>query len=177
MWVVGILFFILLGAILGIVLGYAAILFRVESHPLVDRIESMLPGGQCGQCGEAGCRQAAEKMVSGSLRPDTCPPGGAALAVSIAEILGESIDMTSEETHWIAQIEESLCTGCNRCYKACPFDAIVGAPKQLHTVIQDVCTGCQLCEKACTQHCLTMVESSPDVAGWYWPKPTIPVAV
>jgi electron transport complex protein RnfB len=170
-------FFVLLGGLLGIALGYAATVFRVESHPLVDQIESMLPGGQCGQCGEAGCRQAAEKMVSGELRPDTCPPGGANLAVSIAELLGESVDIAKEEKQWIAHVEETQCTGCNRCYKACPFDAIVGAPKQIHTVIQDICTGCQLCEQSCTQHCLTMVEVHPDASSWYWPKPTISVAI
>lgn len=163
-------FFVVLGAILGLALGYAGTLFRVDSDPLVDQVESMLPGGQCGQCGEAGCRQAAEKMVRGELSPTGCPPGGALMAENIAEQLGLSMDV-GEVVEWIARIDEENCSGCHRCYKACPFDAIVGAPKQMHTVIQDICTGCRLCEAACVQQCLVIEESIPEPSVWYWPKP------
>lgn len=168
---ISIVFFILLGAFLGGALGYAAKIFRVESNPLVDKIEALMPGGQCGQCGEAGCRQAAEAMVRGELNPTSCPPGGAALSGAIADMLGVSLEMGEEDIQWVAHIDESMCSGCTRCYKACPFDAIVGASKQIHTVIQDVCTGCQLCAKSCPQDCLTIVQQKPDVSAWYWPKP------
>ncbi len=63
------IFFVVLGAFLGLALGYAAKVFHVEGDPRIDKVEALLPGGQCGQCGEAGCRQAAEKMVSGELSP------------------------------------------------------------------------------------------------------------
>ncbi|MEI8633254.1 RnfABCDGE type electron transport complex subunit B [Vibrio sp. PP-XX7] len=163
-------FFVVLGAILGLALGYAGILFRVENDPLIDQVASMLPGGQCGQCGEAGCRQAAEKIVRGELSPMCCPPGGASLAMNIAEQLGLSVAV-GETVEWIARIDEEKCSGCHRCYKACPFDAIVGAPKQMHTVIQDICTGCRLCEAACVQQCLVIEESIPEPSVRYWPKP------
>ncbi|WP_342608801.1 RnfABCDGE type electron transport complex subunit B [Vibrio tritonius] len=170
------LFFVILGAALGALLGMAATFFKVESNPLVDQIEGLLPGGQCGQCGEAGCRQAAEKIVSGELHPDCCPPGGSVLAATMADILGVAIEISDEQKELVAVIEEAQCSGCHRCVKACPFDAIVGAPKQLHTVIKDVCTGCQLCSQSCPQHCLTMEELIPDAKHWYWPKPTSSVA-
>jgi electron transport complex protein RnfB len=163
--------FVVLGAALGALLGYASKVFHVESNPLVDQIETIMPGGQCGQCGEAGCRQAAEAMVKGDLNPTSCPPGGAALSGAIAEILGVSLEMSDQDIQWVAKIDESQCSGCTRCYKACPFDAIVGATKQIHTVIQDVCTGCQLCSQVCPQQCLTMVSLTPDVTTWCWPKP------
>lgn len=169
------IFFVVLGAFLGLALGYAAKVFHVEGDPRIDKVEALLPGGQCGQCGEAGCRQAAEKMVSGELSPTCCPPGGALLAQHVAQLLGVSIDVDDQDTEWVACIDEAQCNGCNRCYKACPFDAIVGAPKQLHTVLKDVCTGCQLCEKACPRGCLTMSEMTPSVSTWYWPKPSLPV--
>ncbi|CAM3918155.1 Electron transport complex protein rnfB [Vibrio aerogenes CECT 7868] len=165
------IFFVIMGGMLGTALGFAAIVFKVESDPLVDQIENLLPGGQCGQCGEAGCRQAAEKMVSGELSPDCCPPGGASLALNVADILGVSVEMSEEDKQWVAVIDESGCSGCGRCFKACPFDAIVGAPKQMHTVIQDICTGCKLCSQSCPQACLTIQEIEPDSATWYWPKP------
>jgi electron transport complex protein RnfB len=168
---ISVIFFVVLGALLGASLGYAAKVFKVESNPLVDQIDALLPGGQCGQCGEAGCRQAAEAMVKGELSPTCCPPGGAALATAVADILGVSLEMGEEDIQWVAKIDETQCTGCTRCYKACPFDAIVGASKQIHTVISDVCTGCKLCSQACPQECLTIEQQEPDVSIWYWPKP------
>lgn len=177
MLITSLLFFVVLGALLGLALGYAAIVFRVESNPLADQIEALLPGGQCGQCGEAGCRAAAEKMVEGTLSPNCCPPGGNSLAVAVADMLGVSVEMNEEDKQFVANIAEDNCSGCGRCYKACPFDAIVGAPKQMHTVIKDVCTGCQLCSQVCPQKCLNIVEVQPDSTTWFWPKPKQPVAV
>jgi electron transport complex protein RnfB len=169
---IAIILFLVLGALLGALLGYASKVFHVDSNPLVDQIEGLMPGGQCGQCGEAGCRQAAEAMVKGDLNPASCPPGGAALSASIADLLGVSLEMSEEDIQWVAKIDESMCSGCTRCYKACPFDAIVGATKQKHTVIQDVCTGCQLCSQVCPQDCLMIVSLEPDVSTWCWPKPS-----
>jgi electron transport complex protein RnfB len=163
--------FIVMGALLGAALGYASQLFRVESNPVVDKIEALMPGGQCGQCGEPGCRQAAEAMARGELHPASCPPGGSALSLAVADLLGVSLEMGEEDIQWVARIDEANCSGCTRCYKACPFDAIVGAQKQMHTVITDVCTGCRLCEKACPQDCLSIEQLEPDVSVWYWPKP------
>ncbi len=163
----------LLGAGLGAALGWAAKAFKVEGDPRVDELENMLPGGQCGQCGEPGCRQAAEAMVAGRLGPECCPPGGAALATSIARLLGVTLTDAGDDRQWVAQIDESKCSGCTRCFKACPFDAIVGATKQMHTVISQVCTGCRLCEKACPQDCLSMVVVDPQIHTWQWPKPKV----
>jgi electron transport complex protein RnfB len=170
---IAVMLFVFLGALLGAALGYAAKVFHVESNPLVDQIEGLMPGGQCGQCGEAGCRQAAEAMVRGDLDPASCPPGGNALSGAIADMLGVSLDASEEDIQWVAKIDESFCSGCTRCYKACPFDAIVGASKQIHTVIQDVCTGCQLCSEVCPQQCLSMIALEPDITTWYWPKPDV----
>ena len=45
-----------LAAVLGGALGLAAVIFRVEGDPLVDRIDAILPQTQCGQCGFPGCK-------------------------------------------------------------------------------------------------------------------------
>lgn len=168
--------FALMGALLGAGLGLAARRFYVASNPIVDEIESMMPGGQCGQCGKAGCRQAAEAMVSGELKITDCPPGGSALAVEIGKLLGVSVNEQGESQALLATINESLCSGCTRCYKACPFDAIVGANKQMHTVISEVCTGCQLCVAVCPQSCITVDSAPMDVLSWHWPKPTMTIS-
>lgn len=161
----------LLGAVLGALLGWAAKALKVEGDPRVEKISEILPGGQCGQCGEAGCKQAAEAMVAGRLAANCCPPGGNSLALSIASILGVSLDSNDESVPVTAYIDETECNGCTRCFKACPFDAIVGANRQIHTVITSVCTGCKLCEKACTQGCLSIEPTSTDLNSWLWPKP------
>ncbi len=173
MILVSILILFLLGAGIGALLGWASKALRVAGDPRVDELEAMLPGGQCGQCGEAGCRQAAEAMVAGRLQPNCCPPGGNALASSIASLLGVEMDSNSSSIPVVAYIDEANCSGCTRCFKACPFDAIVGASKQMHTVISQVCTGCRLCEKACSQGCLSMQEQAEQLNTWQWPKPKI----
>ena len=35
----------------------------------------------------------------------------------------------------MAFIDEATCIGCTLCIQACPVDAIVGAAKQMHTIV------------------------------------------
>ena len=161
-----------LGGFLGTLLGWASKALKVEGDPRVDKIADLLPAGHCGQCGEGGCRQAAQAMVDGKLGPDCCPPGGRNLAQTIANILGVMLAEGDSDIPLVARIDETNCSGCGRCFKACPFDAIVGANRQMHTVITSVCTGCRLCEKSCPQQCLTMQPMETKLSTWLWPKPT-----
>jgi electron transport complex protein RnfB len=50
-------------------------------------------------------------------------------------------------------------------------DAILGAAKQMHTVIIDECTGCELCLPPCPVECIHMhpLEATPET--WKWPFP------
>jgi len=57
----------------------------------------------------------------------------------------------------VALIDEALCIGCVKCIDACPVDAIVGASKQMHTVIAAWCTGCELCIPPCPVDCISLV--------------------
>ena len=66
-----------LGAVLlGAALGYAAIKFKVEGDPLVEKIDAILPQTQCGQCGYPGCKPYAEAIAKGDAEINCCPPGG-----------------------------------------------------------------------------------------------------
>lgn len=161
-----------MGLALGLGLGYAAKVFHVDSDPLVDEIVDLMPGTQCGQCGFAGCKPAAEAIVSGDAEVTCCPPGGKALAETLASKLGVTVDLDgiSDEVVF-ARINPDNCTGCTRCYKVCPTDAIIGANKQIHSVIADACTGCRRCEDACPEDCIELLPEDLNLDNWHWPKP------
>lgn len=59
--------------------------------------------------------------------------------------------------HQQALIKEELCIGCTKCITACPFDAIIGAAKCMHTIITEACTGCGLCIEPCPVDCIDLV--------------------
>jgi len=163
----------LLGFTLGTFLALAARFLKVEADPIVEDITGMLPGSNCGQCGFAGCGQAAEAVVDGSASLDLCPPGGKGLVVNMASRLGVDWDFSSvaNDAPMVAYIEEDTCIGCTRCFKACPTDAVVGAPKQMHSVINRACNGCTLCVDVCPTECLQMVELETTLDNWRWHKP------
>jgi electron transport complex protein RnfB len=76
----------------------------------------------------------------------------------------------------VALIDESICIGCTLCIQACPVDAILGAAKQMHTVIAKECTGCELCVAPCPVNCIEMVPLKPSIAQWTWTFPEEPSA-
>ena len=57
----------------------------------------------------------------------------------------------------------------------CPVDAIVGAAKMLHTVIEQECTGCDLCVDPCPTDCIEMVPVKTTPENWQWDMNSIPI--
>ena len=57
----------------------------------------------------------------------------------------------------VALIDESRCIGCTLCMDACPVDAIVGAARLMHTVVEPWCIGCKLCVPPCPIDCISML--------------------
>ncbi len=162
----------LLGVALGLMLGVAARVFAVEENPLVKQIEQMMPGSQCGQCGFPGCSGAASALAEGNAPVTCCPPGGRALAEKLAALLGVSADAAGAmPMPMVARIDEANCTGCTRCFRACPTDAIVGANGQIHVVLQAACTGCGNCAEACPEDCVKLQPEALTLDNWRWIKP------
>lgn len=157
----------------GLLLGYAAIRFRVEGDPMVEKIDALLPQTQCGQCGYPGCRPYAEAIAKGEADINLCPPGGEATVQNLAGLLGvEPKPLEAEaKPRMVAMIDEQTCIGCTLCIQACPVDAILGAAKQMHTVIESECTGCELCVAPCPVDCIHMVEPQETIDSWRWPEP------
>jgi len=165
-----------LAIVFGIVLGYASVRFRVEGDPVVDRIDALLPQTQCGQCGYAGCRPYAEAMAAGEAEINHCPPGGEQVIGELADLLDREVVPLDEENGvhkevMVAVIDENTCIGCTLCIQACPVDAILGAAKQMHTVIASECTGCELCLPPCPVDCIAMVSVESDIFSWKWSDP------
>ena len=62
----------------------------VETNPLIDEVNELLPAGNCANCGYAGCMQYAEAVVEDpSVRADLCTPGGNECAQKIAALTGK----------------------------------------------------------------------------------------
>ncbi|MCP5173151.1 MAG: electron transport complex subunit RsxB [Porticoccaceae bacterium] len=165
-----------LAVVFGAVLGFASIKFKVEGDPIVEQIDNLLPQTQCGQCGHPGCRPYAEGIANGE-EINKCPPGGQATINAIADLLGvEAPELDAEhgeesDVKKVAFIREDECIGCTKCIQACPVDAILGAAKQMHTVIADECTGCDLCVEPCPVDCIDMIPVATSISDWKWVLP------
>lgn len=170
-----------LGAIvLGAALGYASVKFRVEGDPLVEKIDAILPQTQCGQCTYPGCKPYAEAIAKGEAEINQCPPGGEEGIRKLADLLGREFKPLSaehgiEKPKSVAFIDEATCIGCTLCIQACPVDAIIGAAKQMHTIVAGQCTGCELCLPPCPVNCITMEPIEETVQNWKWKYPVIPI--
>ena len=169
--------FALLALLFGLVLGFAAIRFRVDADPIVEKLDALLPQSQCGQCGYPGCKPYAEAIANGDAI-NKCVPGGEQTMRRIADMMGvepPTDGVVETPAKRVAFIHEDLCIGCTKCIQACPVDAIVGAAKVMHTVLKDECTGCDLCVAPCPTDCIEMMDVPPTPDTWNWDLETIPV--
>ncbi len=146
------------------------------SHGLAADIDRLLPQTQCGRCLHAGCRPYAEAIARGAARINQCPPGGEATIRRLAQLLGvEPLALNPRHGRQapasVVIIDEEACIGCTRCIQACPVDAIVGAARQMHTVITAECTGCELCIPPCPVDCIAVVPAPAAQHAWQWPAP------
>jgi electron transport complex protein RnfB len=167
---------VVLALAFGALLGFAAVQFKVEGDPIVEQIDNLLPQTQCGQCGYPGCSPYAQAISEGDAI-NKCPPGGQSTINAIADLLDVEAPTLDEEhgeesdVKTVAVIREDECIGCTKCIQACPMDAILGAAKQMHTVIADECTGCDLCVEPCPVDCIDMVPVETTLATWKWNTP------
>ncbi|WP_424243813.1 electron transport complex subunit RsxB [Azonexus hydrophilus] len=167
-----------LGAVvLGAALGFASIKFKVEGDPLVEKIDAILPQTQCGQCGFPGCKPYAEAIAKGEVDINLCPPGGMEGVQRLADLLGREVKPleAEEKPKQVARIDENTCIGCTLCIQACPVDAIVGAAKQMHTIIAQQCTGCELCLPPCPVECIHMEVIPETLENWKWKYPVVAI--
>ena len=138
---------------------------------LADQVEYLLPQTQCTKCGYAGCRPYAEAIASGEAEINQCPPGGVEGVARLANFLNRPVIPINpangiERPRPVAFIDEALCIGCTLCIQACPVDAILGATRQMHTILPSLCTGCDLCVAPCPVDCISMMPVTGERTGW-----------
>lgn len=130
----------------------------------IEAIDALLPQTQCRRCGFEACRPYAEALARNETLPNRCPPGGDEGAARLAAFLNRPatpVDRSCGEPGplKVARIREADCIGCTKCILACPVDAISGASRWMHAVIESRCTGCELCLPPCPTDCIEMVEA------------------
>lgn len=134
----------------------------------IQTIDALLPQTQCGLCSYGACQPYAKALVENNAPINLCPPGGVETLKKLGEILhqdpspflAEMREKTKLPTR--AVIRDDECIGCTKCIQVCPVDAIIGASKQMHTVLSDECTGCDLCLEPCPMDCIDMIPVSPE---------------
>ncbi|MFN4360890.1 MAG: electron transport complex subunit RsxB [Hylemonella sp.] len=135
------------------------------------QILDALPQTQCTRCGYPDCAAYAQAITAGEAAINQCPPGGAAGVTRLAALTGQPVlplnpAFGAEGPMTAAVIDEDWCIGCTLCLKVCPTDAILGANKRMHTVIEAWCTGCELCIPVCPVDCIRMENVSGERTGW-----------
>jgi electron transport complex protein RnfB len=130
-----------IGVIFGFVLAFANKKLAVELNPLIHLVEDVLPKGQCGACGFAGCQAYAEAVVlDKDVSPSLCVPGKKAVALRVAELTGK----TPEE------IEPRFA------YVKCASPIATSSKKYIYSGIED-CVAAKLLHsgpKECKYGCL-----------------------
>jgi len=168
-----------LGLFFAVLLAVAYRFLRVDEDPRIEQVEGMLPGTNCGACGEPGCRAFAEKLVARGASPGTCTVSSPDGIESIAEFLGvdagEQVKRVARlhcaggraQARQIAEYEgfETCraatlvsgggkgcswgCLGLADCEESCTFDAIAMNVNGLPVVNVERCTACGDCVDAC----------------------------
>ena len=147
------------GLIVGLFLGIAAISFKVDVDEREEAILEALPGNNCGGCGYAGCSGLAAAIVKGEAPVNACPVGGEAVGNTIAAIMGVEAEAANKKVAFVH------CKGdCNKAktdyqyygVEDCTMVAFVpgGGPKSCNYG----CLGYGSCVKACPFDAIHIVD-------------------
>lgn len=168
-----------LGVLLALLLAFANKKLYVFEDPRIGEVEDLLPKSNCGACGQAGCRDFAEKVVGGETIPAQCTVSTPQQRQGIADLLGVAAGTLEKKVarlacgggHHVAFLRaryEGLktcraaavvsgggkecawgCLGLADCATACTFDAIVMDRHGLPVVDSEKCTACNDCVEVC----------------------------
>ncbi|MGN0893363.1 MAG: RnfABCDGE type electron transport complex subunit B [Succinivibrio sp.] len=158
----------------GILLSVVASATQKKSDSSQKRIEKLLPGINCGQCGYPGCTAYAQALAKGEAQANMCRPAGSDVAKQIASMLGISVQSGDDyeeqifSPRQVAYIHESTCSGCGKCKRKCPVDAISGILKEPHVVDPEECIGCDECIENCPEKCIEKIRLDHNLSHFNW---------
>ncbi|MFQ5537183.1 MAG: (Fe-S)-binding protein [Gemmatimonadota bacterium] len=173
--------------VFGAFISLANAKFKVWEDPRIDGVRELLPGADCGACGQPGCRAFAEALVAGEVTPAECTVMGEEERLDVASYLGVEAGSANKrvarllcaggrdvapykaEYHGIESCAAAAavtgggkacawgCLGFADCAVACDFDAIVMSDLALPVVDVDKCTACGDCVEACPLDLFTLL--------------------
>lgn len=182
----------LIGLAFGLLLAFAAVIFKVEVDERIDKIGEILPGANCGACGYAGCSAYAKAVVEDGAPVNACSVGKEKVAEQIASIMGKSAEKTVPMTARVlcggdcesakdkyeyygvpnCQAANKLaggpkacqngCLGLGSCVSVCKFDAI-HVENGIAVVDEEKCTACGMCVKACPKNVIKIMPKDKKV--------------
>ncbi|MBP3856046.1 MAG: RnfABCDGE type electron transport complex subunit B [Ruminiclostridium sp.] len=188
-YVLPILFFLVIGAVIGVLLTAASKVFYVRTDETVQKISDALPGANCGGCGYSGCDGYARAVAAGEAPADLCKPGGAAAAKKIGGIMGIEVGDVERVTAFVrcngncgatedkytyigsgscAAIERFYngkgkcragCHGMGDCVKVCE-NGCISIVNGVSAVDPTNCTGCGKCVRACPNKLIVLIKES-----------------
>lgn len=82
----------IVGIFIGLFLGIAGMVFKVDVDEKEEAVLGVLPGNNCGGCGYAGCSGLAAAIAKGEAPVNACPVGGEPVSGEIARIMGVEAD-------------------------------------------------------------------------------------
>jgi Na+-translocating ferredoxin:NAD+ oxidoreductase RNF subunit RnfB len=168
-----------LGIVLALLLAFANKKLYVFEDPRIGEVEELLPKSNCGACGQAGCRDFAEKVVGGETIPAKCTVSTPQQRQGIADLLGVAAGTVEKKVARLAcgggqhvaflrARYEGLktcraaavvsgggkecawgCLGLADCANVCTFDAIAMDAHGLPVVDSEKCTACNDCVEVC----------------------------
>jgi Na+-translocating ferredoxin:NAD+ oxidoreductase RNF subunit RnfB len=175
-----------LGLLFGVGLSIASKKLAVSIDPKLEEVQHLLPGSNCGACGNPGCFGFAESLLAGKSKIDGCRVCSQEIKEKIAQIMGVAIKKEAKKIavlHCNGGIRVKdrylyngsrdcvdanlvlggqkecvfACLGFGTCVKACPFGAITMSTQGLPQVDKVKCRSCNKCVLACPKKLFSLV--------------------
>ena len=137
----------------------------------LEKIIDALPQLQCKKCTYDDCESYAQAILYSNESISKCEPGANQTKSLLQKLINGEADFEEFriENYQIAHIKYDECIGCTICIKVCPVDAIIGARRKQHYIINDKCNGCELCIEQCPVDCMEMIYNDSQLS-WIWPS-------
>jgi len=181
-----------LGLLFGVGLAIASKKLAVEVNPKLDEMQHLLPGSNCGACGNPGCFGFAESLLSGKSSVDSCRVCSDEIKEKIAQIMGLALEKQTKKIATLhcnggLKVKDKYlydgasdcvaanlvlggqkscvfaCLGFGTCVRACPFGAINMSGEALPVVDKLKCRACNKCVKACPKKLFSLVSVTHNV--------------